>query len=80
MLNSSIVLEYVVHMVTDTIPKWKISGGFFDVYNCSIPCPCEFAQSSTYGDCDGVLAWHSQKGNMVKYRLIEYIRTWKLHR
>jgi hypothetical protein len=62
MLNSFIVLGYVVHMAPDTTQKWKISGGFFDVCKCSIPCPCEFAQSPTYGDCDGVLAWHIQKG------------------
>ena len=48
-------------MVSD-IPKWMLSGGWFDVCKCSIPCPCEFAQSPTFGDCDGVLAWHIQKG------------------
>ena len=26
-------------------------------------CPCEFAQAPTYGDCDGVLAYHIKKGN-----------------
>jgi hypothetical protein len=44
------------------IPKWKVSGDFFDVCKCNIPCPCEFAQAPTYGDCDGVLAWHIKKG------------------
>jgi hypothetical protein len=28
-----------------------------------IPCPCEFAQAPTYGDCDGVLAYHIKKGH-----------------
>ena len=46
----------------NNIPKWKVSGGWFDVCKCSIPCPCTFAQSPTYGDCDGVLVWHIQKG------------------
>src|ERR671924_2354239 len=26
------------------------------------PCPCEFAQAPTYGDCAGVLVWHIKKG------------------
>src|ERR671932_1537947 len=46
----------------NNIPKWKVSGDFFDVCKCNIPCPCEFAQAPTYDDCDGVLAWHIQKG------------------
>ena len=52
-----------MHVVTNNVPKWKISGGWFDVCKCSIPCPCEFAQNPTYGDCDGVLVWHIQKGH-----------------
>jgi hypothetical protein len=46
----------------NTIPDWKASGDWFDVCKCSIPCPCEFAQAPTYGDCDGVLAYHIKKG------------------
>ena len=45
------------------IPKWKISGDWFDVCKCNIPCPCEFAQTPSYGDCDGVLAYHINNGN-----------------
>ena len=48
---------------TKTIPDWKASGDWFDVCNCSIPCPCEFAQAPTYDDCLGVLAYHIKKGN-----------------
>jgi hypothetical protein len=47
---------------TTNIPKWMLSGGWFDVCKCNIPCPCEFAQSPTFGDCDGVLAYNIQKG------------------
>jgi hypothetical protein len=47
----------------NSIPEWKLSGDWFDVCKCSIPCPCEFAQTPTYGDCDGVLAYHIKKGN-----------------
>jgi hypothetical protein len=28
-----------------------------------MPCPCEFAQTPTYCDCDGVLGYHIKKGN-----------------
>jgi hypothetical protein len=47
----------------NNIPKWKASGDWFDVCNCNIPCPCEFAQAPTYEVCDGVLAYHIRKGN-----------------
>ena len=51
------------------IPKWKVSGDWFDVCKCSIPCPCEFAQTPTYGDCDGVLAYHIKNGDYGKISL-----------
>ena len=50
-------------MANDTIPNWNASGDWFDVWKCSIPCPCEFAQAPTYSDCDGVLVYHIKKGN-----------------
>ena len=37
-------------------------GGLVDVCKCNMPCPCEFAQLPTFGDCDGILAWHVRKG------------------
>ena len=43
-------------------PRWHLSGDWFDVCKCNIPCPCEFAQAPTYGDCEGVLAYHIRKG------------------
>jgi hypothetical protein len=49
--------------VTSAIPQWKVSGDWFDVCKCNIPCPCTFAQTPTYGDCEGVLAYHIKKGN-----------------
>jgi hypothetical protein len=39
----------------NNIPQWNLSGDWFDVCKCNIPCPCEFAQAPTYGDCNGVL-------------------------
>jgi hypothetical protein len=44
------------------IPMWNASGDWFDVCKCNIPCPCIFAQTPTYVDCDGVLAYHIKKG------------------
>jgi hypothetical protein len=49
-------------MAANNIPQWKASGDWFDVCKCNIPCPCEFAQTPTYGDCDGVLAYHIKNG------------------
>ena len=51
-------------MATDsnTIPDWKVSGDWFDVCKCNIPCPCEIAQTPTYGDCDAVLAYYIKDG------------------
>lgn len=44
------------------IPSWKLKGDWFDVCNCNIPCPCTFAQSPSYGDCQGVMAYHINRG------------------
>ncbi len=56
-------------MTTNSIPYRKASGEWFDVCKCSIPCPCEFAQEPTYGDCEGVLAYHINSGNYGKISL-----------
>jgi hypothetical protein len=40
-----------------------MEGDFFDVCKCNIPCPCTFAQAPTYGDCEGVLAYHIRNGH-----------------
>ncbi|HZU75046.1 MAG TPA: DUF1326 domain-containing protein [Acidimicrobiales bacterium] len=44
------------------IPKWRLTGDWFDVCRCDIPCPCEFAQPPTDNRCEGVLAWHVREG------------------
>ncbi|MFF4361324.1 DUF1326 domain-containing protein [Streptomyces sp. NPDC001604] len=49
--------------------SWHLTGDWFDVCKCAIPCPCTFAQPPTYGDCDGVLAWHIREGNYGDVRL-----------
>lgn len=48
--------------MSTVIPSWKVSGDWFDVCKCSLPCPCIFGQAPTYGDCEGVLAYHIRKG------------------
>jgi hypothetical protein len=50
-------------------PRWHVAGDWFDVCKCAIPCPCTFAQPPTYGDCEGVLAWHIREGNFGDVRL-----------
>jgi hypothetical protein len=44
------------------VPRWHANGDWFDVCKCNIPCPCEFAQPPSTGDCEGVLAWHIRDG------------------
>lgn len=53
------------------IPKWSLSGDWFDVCKCNIPCPCTFAQTPSYGDCDGVLVYHIRKGQYGEISLDE---------
>ena len=49
--------------------KWRVQGDWFDTCNCSIPCPCTFAQPPTTGLCEGILAWHIRQGNYGDVRL-----------
>jgi hypothetical protein len=49
-------------VTSSNIPRWNLSGDWFDVCKCKIPCPCAFAQTPSYGDCDGVLAYHIKSG------------------
>ena len=52
-----------------TVPQWHLVGDWFDVCKCNVPCPCTFAQAPTYGDCEGVLAWHIREGRYRDVRL-----------
>lgn len=51
------------------VQPWHVTGDWFDVCKCAIPCPCTFAQAPTYGDCDGILAWHIREGQYGETRL-----------
>ena len=44
------------------VPQWQVEGDWFDTCNCTVPCPCTFAQAPTSGECEGILAWHIRKG------------------
>ncbi len=44
------------------IPSWNLTGVWFVVCKCNIPCPCLFAQTPSYGDCEGVMAYHIKHG------------------
>ncbi|MGR4880669.1 DUF1326 domain-containing protein [Streptomyces sp. LARHCF249] len=54
---------------TTTSPTWHLVGDWFDTCKCAIPCPCTFAQPPTYGDCEGVMAWHIREGSYGDVRL-----------
>ncbi len=51
------------------VPGWRVVGDWFDVCKCAVPCPCTFAQAPTYGDCEGILAWHIREGHFGETRL-----------
>ncbi|MGZ3498163.1 MAG: DUF1326 domain-containing protein [Vulcanimicrobiaceae bacterium] len=52
-----------------TVPDWRMSGEWFDVCRCDVPCPCEFAQAPTDNYCQGVLVWHINEGRYGTTRL-----------
>ena len=45
------------------VPHWRLTGDWFDVCRCRVPCGCTFAQAPDEGQCDGILAWHVREGN-----------------
>ncbi|WP_017592968.1 DUF1326 domain-containing protein [Nocardiopsis potens] len=48
---------------TTTGTDWHLTGEWFDVCSCSLPCPCTFAQAPTDGDCLFTLAWWMHEGH-----------------
>lgn len=45
------------------VPHWRLTGDWFDVCRCRVPCGCTFAQPPDEEQCDGILAWHVREGN-----------------
>jgi hypothetical protein len=44
------------------VPQWRLTGDWFDVCRCRVPCGCTFAQPPDEDQCDGILAWHVREG------------------
>lgn len=51
------------------VPRWHVTGDWFDTCSCTIPCPCTFAQPPTNDSCEGILAWNIRNGNYGEVRL-----------
>jgi hypothetical protein len=51
------------------VPSWRVSGDWFDVCRCRVPCACTFAQAPDEDQCDGLLAWHIREGNYGDVKL-----------
>jgi hypothetical protein len=47
----------------ENILERRISGDRVDVCKCNVPCPCTSAQTPSYGDCEGVMAYHIKRDN-----------------
>ena len=45
------------------VENWRLSGDWFDVCRCRVPCGCTFAQAPDEDECNGILAWHINEGN-----------------
>ena len=45
-----------------SIPKWHVTGDWFDVCSCNIPCPCTFAQPPTNRVCNVMFAYRIRAG------------------
>ena len=45
------------------VASWRLTGDWFDVCRCRVPCGCTFAQAPDEGECNGILAWHIREGN-----------------
>jgi hypothetical protein len=43
--------------------EWSLTGQWFDVCRCAIPCPCSWAQPPDDGFCEGILVWHIEEGH-----------------
>ena len=45
------------------VQDWRLTGDWFDVCRCRVPCGCTFAQAPDEGECEGILAWHINEGH-----------------
>ena len=49
------------------IPDWHISGDWFDICSCNVPCPCTMAQPPTSQPCDGLFAYRIKQGHFGEH-------------
>ncbi len=54
------VAEQALHSAQFT--KYQVEGQLLEVCTCNILCPCWVGEDPDGGTCDGVLAWHYDKG------------------
>jgi hypothetical protein len=50
-------------------PKWAVEGLYVEACQCSIPCPCNFGQKPTHGNCDNTSVYQIKKGNYEEVQL-----------
>lgn len=50
-------------------PKWEVEGYYAEACQCNVPCPCNFAQKPTYGNCDNTGVFRIDKGRYEDLRL-----------
>ena len=43
---------------------YHLEGRLLEVCTCKILCPCWVGEDPDFGTCDGVLAWHFDKGTI----------------
>jgi len=43
---------------------YQLEGRLLEVCTCKIFCPCWVGEDPDFGTCDGVLAWHFDKGSI----------------
>ena len=51
------------------MPKWKVSGSYFETCNCDVACPCVFRSPPTMEKCALLVAWHIEGGTYGDVKL-----------
>jgi hypothetical protein len=54
---------------TASKPKWAVEGLYVEACQCGVPCPCNFGQKPTHGNCDNTSVYQIQQGNYEEVRL-----------
>jgi len=56
-------------MNTSNKTKWTIEADFIQACSCDYGCPCEFSAPPTRGFCEGMGAWHINRGSYGEVQL-----------